>query len=152
ESSIEANRIQQPDPNAVSTIQTDSRVQAILKSLEPGQTYTTEEVRGLVNKQSGRRYNQGAIDTALLNLYGAQALETLPGDRVRLLPESDLTIPTDFDELAKSYGQTPEVQQSPGQHVQNKNAPASNAAELATITPRKSETEIPHEEELSEDA
>jgi hypothetical protein len=108
ESSIEAQRIDAPDATAVKALQTDTRVQAILKNLEVGKTYTTEEVRAIVNKNSGKRFNQNAIDQALLNLYGAQALETLPNNRVRLLTDSEVK-PKDIHELAKSYGQQPQT-------------------------------------------
>jgi hypothetical protein len=84
-------------------------------------TYTNEEVRALVNK-SGRRFNQKAIDAALIHLYGAQAVETLPGNRVRLI---DTTAkPQDLQSLAKQqYGQNAEVQQSAAPLAKSENVP-----------------------------
>jgi hypothetical protein len=131
DSSIEADRIEQPNQTAVDLIKSDSRAQAILGALEPNKTYTNEEVRALVNK-SGRRFNQKAIDAALIHLYGAQAVETLPGNRVRLV---DTTAkPQDLQSLAKQqYGQTPETQQ-----------PAAPLAKSENVSP--TETTSPEEE------
>jgi hypothetical protein len=121
DSSIEADRVEQPNPKAVDLIKTDSRAQAILSTLEPNKTYTNEEVRALVNK-SGRRFNQKAIDAALIHLYGAQVVETLPGNRVRLI---DTTAkPQDLQSLAKQqYGQNAEVQQSSAPLAKSENVP-----------------------------